>query len=35
MTDREMIWLVAIHVTLVVSGVMLALTARLSEHSHG
>jgi len=35
MTDREMMWLVAIHVTFVVSGVMLALTDRLSGHSHG
>jgi uncharacterized protein (TIGR00645 family) len=30
MTDREMTWLVVIHVTFVVSGVLLALTDKLS-----
>jgi len=35
MSDREMMWLVAIHVTFVVSGVLLALTDRLSGHQHG
>lgn len=33
MSDREMMWLVAIHVTFVVSGVMLALTDRLAGSS--
>ena len=33
MSDREMIWLLAIHVTFVVSGVMLALTDRLAGSS--
>jgi uncharacterized protein (TIGR00645 family) len=33
MTDREMIWLVVIHVTFVTSGVFLALTDRLSGSS--
>lgn len=35
MADREMMWLVGIHLTFVISGVMLALTDRLSGHSHG
>jgi uncharacterized protein (TIGR00645 family) len=30
MTDREMTWLVVIHVTFVISGVLLALTDKLS-----
>ena len=30
MSDREMTWLVVIHVTFVVSGVLLALTDKLS-----
>lgn len=34
MTDRDLIWLVAIHVTFVVSGVFLALQDRLTGHSH-
>ncbi|MDP2803533.1 MAG: TIGR00645 family protein [Phreatobacter sp.] len=33
MSDREMMWLVVIHVTFVVSGVFLALTDRLSGSS--
>jgi len=33
MSDREMMWLLAIHVTFVVSGVMLALTDRLAGSS--
>lgn len=32
-SDREMVWLVVIHVTFVVSGVFLALTDRLSGSS--
>lgn len=34
MSDREMMWLVVIHVTFVGSGVLLALTDRLTGHSH-
>lgn len=34
MSDREMMWLVIIHVTFVGSGVLLALTDRLTGHSH-
>lgn len=33
-SDREMMWLVIIHVTFVGSGVLLALTDRLTGHSH-
>ncbi|MFN3854839.1 MAG: TIGR00645 family protein [Phreatobacter sp.] len=34
MSDREMMWLLAIHITFVGSGVLLALTDRLTGHSH-
>lgn len=34
MSDREMFWLVGVHVTFVVSGVLLALQDRLTGHSH-
>lgn len=34
MSDRDMIWLVAIHVVFVVSGVFLALTDRLSSSAN-
>jgi uncharacterized membrane protein YqhA len=34
MTDREMMWLLGIHVVFVTSGVLLALQDRLTGHSH-
>lgn len=34
MSDREMMWLVGIHVVFVTSGVLLALQDRLTGHSH-
>jgi uncharacterized protein (TIGR00645 family) len=34
MTDRELMWLVGIHVVFVTSGVFLALQDRLTGHSH-
>ncbi|MBM3607504.1 MAG: TIGR00645 family protein [Alphaproteobacteria bacterium] len=33
-TDRELIWLVGIHVVFVVSGLIMAWTDKLSEHGH-
>jgi uncharacterized protein (TIGR00645 family) len=34
MSDREMMWLLGIHVVFVTSGVLLALQDRLTGHSH-
>jgi uncharacterized protein (TIGR00645 family) len=34
-SDRDLIWLVAIHMVFVVSGLIMALTDRFSEASHG
>ncbi len=34
-SDRDLIWLVAIHMVFVVSGLIMALTDRFSESAHG
>jgi uncharacterized protein (TIGR00645 family) len=34
-SDRELYWLVGIHMVFVISGLLMALTDRMSESSHG